>query len=161
MRSLVFVPVDRAEALALRAGADLGDRPGCAPTAGLAGGLEPTAVTEEVEFAALSYAGVLALRAGSDPRRLVVAADAADRQVTDQGSELGEVTVAGLRWTQVQALFADEPAAEPAVARARTDVAGLDLAEAAAIEAVAALQGEFDLLWFAPDELDHLLGDQP
>ena len=156
MTSLVFVPVDRAEALALRAGADLGDRPGCAPTAGLAGGLEPTAVAEAVEFAALSYAGVLALRAGSDPRRLVLAADVADLQVADRGSELGEVTVAGLRWTQVQALFADEPAAEPAVAWARVDVAGLSLVEAAAIEAVAALQGEFDLLWFAPDELDRL-----
>jgi hypothetical protein len=156
MTSLVFVPVDRAEALALRAGADLGDRPGCAPTAGLAGGLEPTAVAEEVEFAALSQAGVLALRAGADPLRLVLAADVADDEVTDRGSELGEVTVAGLRWAQVQALFADEPAAEPAVARARADVAGVSLVEAAAIEAVAALQGEFDLLWFAPDELDRL-----
>ena len=160
MTSLVFVPVDRAEARALRAGADLGDRPGCAPTAGLAGGLEPTADTEEVEFAALSYAGVLALRAGSDPRRLVLAADVADGQVTDRGSELGEVTVAGLRWTQVQALFADEPAAGRAVARARGDVAGLDLVEAVAIEAVAAMQGEFDLLWFATNELDQLLVDQ-
>jgi hypothetical protein len=157
MTSLVFVPVDRAEALALRAGADLVDRPGCAPTAGLAGGLEPTAVAEAVEFAALSHAGVLALRAGPDPRRLVLAADVADGQVTDRGSELGEVTVAGLRWTQVQALFADEPAAESAVARARADVAGLDLAEAVAIEAVATLQGEFDLLWFALDELDQLI----
>jgi hypothetical protein len=127
MTSLVFVPVDRAEALALRAGADLGDRPGCAPTAGLAGGLEPTAVAEEVEFAALSQAGVLALRAGADPLRLVLAADVADDEVTDRGSELGEV-----------------------------NVAGVSLVEAAAIEAVAALQGEFDLLWFAPDELDRL-----
>jgi hypothetical protein len=161
MTSLVFVPVDRAEARALRAGADLGDRPGCAPTAGLAGGgLELTAVTEEMQFAALSYAGVLALGGGSDPRRLVLAADVADGQITDRGSELGEVTVADLRWTQVQALFADEPAAEPAVARARGDVAGLDLVEAVTIEAVAALQGEFDLLWFAPNELDQLLDDQ-
>ena len=55
-----------------------------------------------------------------------------------------------------RSLFADEPAAEPAVDRARADVAGLSLVEAAAIEAVAALQGEFDLLWFALDELDRL-----
>jgi len=156
MTSLVFVPVDRAEALALRAGADLGDRPGCAPTAGLAGGLEPTVVAEEVEFAALSQAGVLALSTGADPLRLVLAADVADDQVTDRGSELGEVTVAGLRWAQVQALFADEPAAGPSVAWARADVAELSLIEAPAIKAVAALQGEFDLLWFAPDELDRL-----
>jgi hypothetical protein len=123
---------------------------------GLAGGLEPVAVAEELEFAALSYAGVLALSAGSDPLRLVLAADVAEGQMADQGSELGEVTVVGLDWSQVQALFADEPAAEPSVARARADCAELSLSEALATEAVAALQGEFDLLWFAPDELDRL-----
>jgi uncharacterized protein DUF6912 len=154
--SLVFVPVDRADAVALRAGADLGNRPGCAPTAGLAGALEPAAV-EEVEFAALSYAGVLALSAGSNPLRLVLAADVADGQVTDRGSELGEVTVAGLRWPQVQALFADEPAAEPAIVRARAESAGLGLAEALATGSVQALQSDVDLLWFAPEELDRLL----
>ena len=156
MTALVFVPLDRAEATALRAGADLGVRPGCAPTAGLAGSLGPAAVAEEVEFAALTHAGVLALGAGSDPLRLVLAADVADDQVTDQGSELGEVTVGGLRWAQVQALFADESAAAPSVARARVQLAEVDPADAGAIEAVAALQGEFDLLWFAPDELDQL-----
>ena len=156
MTSLVFVPVARAEALALRAGADLGDRPGCAPTPGLAGGLEPSAVAEEVEFAALNHAGVLALSAGSDPLRLILAAGVAEGQLTDVGSDLGEVTVAGLRWAQVRALFADEPAAGPSVARAREETAGLSPAAAAGIEAVAALQGAFDLLWFAPDELDRL-----
>jgi hypothetical protein len=157
MTSLVFVPVARAEAVALRAGADLGERRGCAPTAGLAGSLGPLAVAEEVEFAALSHAGALALTAGSDPLRLVLAADVADRQVTDRGSELGEVSVTGLRWTQVQALFADEPTAEPSVARARAESTGLGLVEALGTDAVAALQSEFDLLWFAPDELDRLL----
>ena len=157
MTSLVFIPVDRADAVALRAGAELGNRPGCAPTAGLAGALEPDAGAEEVEFAALSNAGVLALSAGSNPLRLVLAADVADGQVTDRGSDLGEVTVAGLRWAQVQALFADEPAAEPAVARARADSAGLGLAEALATGSVAALLSEVDLLWFAPEELDQLL----
>ena len=113
-----------------------------------------------MEFVALSHAGVLAVSAGSDPLRLVLAADVADRQVTDRGSELGEVTVAGLRWAQVQALFADEPAAESSVARARADTAAMSLAEALAIDAVAALQSEFDLLWFAPDELDQLARGQ-
>jgi hypothetical protein len=157
MTSLVFVPVDRAEALALRSGADLENRRGCAPTAGLAGALEPAAVPEEVEFAALSIAGVLALSAGTNPLRLVLAVDVADGQVTDRGSELGEVTLADLHWPQVQALFADEPAAEPVIARARAETAGLVLAEALATESVAALQSEVDLLWFAPEELDRLL----
>jgi hypothetical protein len=157
MTSLVFVPVDRADALALRAGVDLGNRSGCAPTAGLASALGPATVAEEVEFAALSYAGVLALCGGSDPLRLVLAADVADSQVTDRGSELGEVTVAGLRWPQLQALFVDEPAAKPAVATARAESAGLGLAEALATESVVALQSGIDLLWFAPGELDQLL----
>jgi hypothetical protein len=157
MTSLVFVPVDRAEAVALREGADLGNRPACVPTADLASALEPAAVAEEVEFAALSHAGVLALSSGSNPLRLVLAADVGDGQITDRGSELGEVTVTGLRWPQVQALFADEPAAEPAITRARAESAGLGLAEALAIESVAALQSEVDLLWFAPEELDGLL----
>ena len=161
MTSLVFVPVDLAQALLLRAGTDLGELSCCAPTTRLAGSLEPAAVAEEVEFVALSHAGVLAVSSGSDPLRLVLAADVADRQVTDRGSELGEVMVAGLRWAQVQALFADEPAAESSVARARADTAEMGLAEALAIEAVAALQSGFDLLWFAPDELDLLLLDRP
>jgi hypothetical protein len=160
MSSLVFVPLDRDEAAALRAGAELGVRPGCAPTAGLAGGLEPTAVAEEVEFAALNHAGLLALSSGTDPLRLVLAADVAERQITDRGSELGEVTVTGLRWAQVQALFADEPAAAPSVARARAEMAGHGSAKAVTMEVVAALQSEFDLLWFAPDELDQLRSDQ-
>ena len=124
---------------------------------GLADSLGPLAVAEEVEFAALSYAGVLALSAGSDRIRLVLAADVADEQVTDHGSELGEVVVTRLRWDQVQALFADELAAGPAVARAQAESAGMDLAEAAATELVATLQAGFDLLWFAPGELDRLL----
>jgi Family of unknown function (DUF6912) len=156
MTKLVFIPMDRADTMALRSGADLGVRPGCAPTAALAASLGPNTVDEEVEFAALSHAGVLALGAGSDPLRLVLAADVADGQVTERGSELGAITVADLRWSQVQALFADEPPARAAVAKARTDSALLGLAEAVASDAVTALQSQFDLLWFAPEELDQI-----
>jgi hypothetical protein len=160
MTRLVFAPVDRADAMALRAGADLGVRSGCAPTAVLAAYLGPDSVAEEVEFAALSHAGVLALVVGSDPLRLVLAADVADGQVSDRGSELGEIAVAALRWSQVQALFADEPPARVAVAKARADSARLGLVEAVASDAVTALQSEFDLLWFAPEELDDIVDDQ-
>ena len=156
MTALIFVPLDRAEVMALRAGTDIGPLPGCAPTAALAGSLELDAAAEEVDFAALSQAGVLALSAGSDPLRLVLAADVANQQVTGRGGDLGEVTVTGLRWAQVQALFADEAAAEPSVARARAEMAGPGLADSVVTEAVAALQDDFDLLWFAPDELDRL-----
>jgi hypothetical protein len=159
MTLLVFVPVDRADAVALRAGADLGVRRACAPTRALADYLGPDTAAEEVEFAALNNAGILALSVASDPLRLVLAADVADGQLTDRGGKLGETTVAELRWAQVESLFADEPAARSAVAKARTE-ARLDPADALAKEAVITLQSEFDLLWFAPEELDELLGDR-
>ena len=158
MTSLVFVPLDRSDAVLLRAGTDLGARPACAPTADLSRSLEADAVTDEVEFAALSEAGVLALSTGTDPLRLVLAADVADGQLTDRGSQPAEVTVFGLHWSQVRALFADEPAAAASVARARAQLAEVGPADAAPIELVAALQEEFDLLWFAPDELDRRPG---
>jgi hypothetical protein len=152
--ALVLVPLDRDTAYALRTGGDPGPRPGCAPTAGLAASAGPDAVTEEVEFAALSHAGALALTCVADPRRLVLAAEIEAGQVTDTGDALGQVVVTGLRWPQVQSLFADEPDAAPAVARARAAAKGRTLAEALDLPEVAELLEAYDLLWFAPGELD-------
>ena len=151
---LVLVPLDRELARGLRSGTGPGPRPGCAPTAELAASAGPDAVTEEVEFAALSHAGVLALSCAADPLRLVLAADVAAGQLTDTGDGLGQVEVTGLRWPQVQSLFADEPDAAGAVGSARTAVQGLTLAEALDRPEVTGLLDAYDLLWFAPDELD-------
>ncbi len=140
----VFVPLDRAAALALRSGTEPGSRPGWAPTEDLAGLLGPEAVPEEVEFAALSQAGVLALTTTTDPLRLVLAADVEPAQVAHAGAEPGRVVVAGLRWSQVRSVFAAEPDAAGAVHRARTG------------GEVDALLDASDLLWFSPDELDRL-----
>lgn len=144
MTILVFLPLDRAGALALRSGTDPGPLPGWAPTVGLATSLGPGAVDEEVEFAALSQAGVLALTATTDPLRLVLAADVEPGQVDDPGDEPGRVVVDGLRWSQVRSVFADEPEAAGAVRRAR------------AADEVEALLDAYDLLWFSLDELDRL-----
>lgn len=144
MTILVFVPLDRPAALALRSGTDPGPRPGWAPTAALATSLGSGAADEEVEFAALSQAGVLALTRTADPLRLVLAADVDSGQVDDPGDEPGRVVVDGLRWSQVRSVFADEPEAAGAVHRART--AGQ----------VEGLLDAYDLLWFSPDELDRL-----
>jgi hypothetical protein len=141
---LVFVPLDRATASALRSGTDPGPRPGWAPTTALATSLGPEAVDEEVEFAALSQAGVLALTTTADPLRLVLAAEVGPGQVDDAGEEPGRVVVGGLRWSQVRSVFADEPEAAEAVDRART--AG----------EVEGLLDAYDLLWYLPDELDRL-----
>ena len=131
MTTLVFVAVDWADAVAVRAGADLGPRTGCAPTEELARSLGPDADAEEVEYAALHHAGEYV---GTRPRRLVLAAEVEPGQLVETGDGWGGVTVDGLRWSQVTALFADEPiAGEPAT--------GTD---------------DPDLLWFAPQELDQL-----
>jgi hypothetical protein len=156
MTQLVFVPLDREAVQALRSGAARPSYPGCAATVGLANTLGPDTATDELEFAALNSAGVLALSATSDPLRLVVAAEVPSAQLVDAGGPAGQVNVRNLRWAQVHALFGDEPAAAPAVAQARAALGATDLAEALSVPAVTALVDDFDLLWFAPEELDDL-----
>ena len=57
----------------------------------------------------------------------------------------------------MQALFGDEPAVAPAVAQARAALGAIDLAEAPeGARGGESLVDEFDLLWFAPEELDDL-----
>lgn len=156
MRTLTFVPLDRHDVVALRAGAGRTSYPACAGTLGLASTLEPDAGAEELEFAALNQAGILALRSATDPRRLVVAAEVDAAQLTDSGGSSGEVSVRDLGWAQVRALFVDEPAAEPQVARARAAAGGSSLADALDRPEVIELLDGSDLLWFAPEELDQL-----
>jgi hypothetical protein len=134
MTSLVFLALDWADAAAVRSGADLGPRTGCAPIAELASRIGPAADAEEVEYAALHHA---AAYAGPSRRRLVLAADVEPSQLVETGDGWGGVTVTGLGWGQVSALFADEPHA----AEAATDLE------------------DRDLLWFAPGELDQLRPD--
>lgn len=145
MTMLVFVPLDWADAVALRGGADLGPRPGCAPTVELTRHIGPDADREQAEYAALHQAGLRALTAGTDPLRLVLAADVDPGQVADTGDRWGGVTVRGLRWPRVSALFADEPATAEPLARAR----------GGSVEAAAQV-AELELLWFAAAELDQL-----
>jgi len=153
---LVFVSLDREAVLALRSGAGRPICLGCAATAGLMSTLGPDTATDELEFAALNSAGVLALSTTTDPLRLVVAAEVASAQLIDLGGPAGQVSVRDLRWAQVHALFGDEPAAAPAVAQARAAVGAMDLADALSVPEVTALLDSFDLLWFAPEELDDL-----
>jgi hypothetical protein len=162
MTQLTFVPVQQDEALALRRGSGLAVRTGCAATASLMAALEadetePGSVTEEAEFAALSYAGVLSLFHGSGTIRLVLAADLESAQVIGS-SPYGELHVRDLRWSQVRALFADETEAVEAVLRARSALAeggeAYTLAAALEVAAVGKLIDDYDLLWFAPEELD-------
>ncbi len=160
MVQMIFVPMTRDEVAALRSGpvrsgVVANSYSGCAATASLVASLEADTVIEEVEFAALSNAGVLALVLKPSPR-LVVAAEVREDQVTDLGGPWGEVEVDGLAWAQVRALFADEPAAWDAAKLASKAVAGRSLGAAVAAPEVAAVLDEYDLLWYAPEELDQL-----
>jgi hypothetical protein len=153
-----FVPVSREQAVSLRAGDDLGTLGAYAPGPALqaAHGLGPTDV-EESGFVALGYAGLAALldRPGL---RTVLAVDVEPRQVQGSGSEFGQVSLEGLRWTQVSAVFSDEPGAGSDLEAAHELVAGRSLAEVADDEEVVGLVDRWDLLWYAPAELDASAG---
>ena len=154
---MVFVPMTSDEAVDLRSesAADVPYR-GCAATPSLVASLEADTLIEEAEYAALSYASVLALVLKPGSPRLVVAAEVQPGQLTDLGEPLGEVGLRGLTWTQVRALFADEPGAMEAARLASEGAAGQSLAAALAAPEVGLVLDGYDLLWFAPDELDQL-----
>jgi hypothetical protein len=154
MVQMIFVPMTRDEALALRSGTGPHRYQGCAATPGMAVSMEADTVIEEVEYAALSNAGVLALVLKPNTPRLVVAAEVQQDQVTDRGGSLGEVEIGDLAWAQVRALFADEHDALQAVRLAGKAVAGQSLGVALGAPEVGALLDGHDLLWFGPEELD-------
>lgn len=149
-----FVPVSREQAAALRAGDDLGTLAGHAPGPALerAHGLGPVD-GEEAGFVALGYAGLAALLSYPGPRT-VLAVDLDAAQVHGSAGDFGEVELHGLRWTQVSAVFADEPGAAPDLERARGRAGGRPLADVADDEDVVGLVDRWDLLWYAPEELD-------
>jgi hypothetical protein len=156
MSHMVFVPMTWDEAVALRSGTAADGYQGCAATPSLVASMEADILIEEAEYAALSYAGALAVVLKPASPRLVAAAEVQAEQLIDLGGPLGEVRLRALTWHQVRALFADEPAAMEATRLAREVAAGQSLAAALAAPEVGAVLDEYDLLWFAPDELDQL-----
>jgi hypothetical protein len=156
MPEMVFVPMTWDTAVDLRSGMTADHYRGCAATSTLVGSLETGTLIEEAEYAALNYAGVLALVLNPGSPRLVVAAAVQPGQLGDLGEPLGEVEVRDLAWTQVRALFAEEPAAIEAASLAGEVVAGQSLTAALAEPEVGEMLDRYDLLWFAPEELDQL-----
>ncbi|MPM16690.1 hypothetical protein SDC9_63071 [bioreactor metagenome] len=109
---------------------------------------------EEADYWALTDAGLAGLAAAEGPR-FVIAVRARPEQIVAAGPDgSGRVSVADVAWSQVSALFIDEAEALPAVAAARAALADPD----AFAERTAALVTAHDLLWYAPEELDALLG---
>ena len=156
MPEMVFVPMTWDAAVDLRSGMTADHYRGCAATSTLVGSMETGTLIEEAEYAALNYAGVLALVLNPGSPRLVVAAAVQPGQLGDLGEPLGEVEVRDLAWTQVRALFAEEPAAIEAASLTGEVVAGQSLTAALAEPEVGEMLDRYDLLWFAPEELDQL-----
>jgi hypothetical protein len=160
---MVYVPLGRRQALRLRESGGLaGPLPGHAVTPALLEAHDLAPDAEDADYTALAYAGVSALLTGEDPLRLVVAAEIDPAPDADHPDDaFGRITLGRLDWSRVSSLFADEAASAERIARAREAAAGLSFAEAVDAEQVEVLLDECDLLWFAPDELDRLPGDQP
>jgi hypothetical protein len=159
MSRLVFVPMGRAAATSLRdAGTPVQALAGTAVTRELLRSHEYSdSELEDAEFAALSYAGVLSVLEPGDPLRLIVVAEVPDDDVTPTaGDPYGTVTVHRLSWSQVQSLFSDEAATRAAVGAARSAAQAHALGDAVGLPPVQSLTEDFDLLWFAPEELDLL-----
>ncbi|HEY5981087.1 MAG TPA: hypothetical protein VIT41_15790 [Microlunatus sp.] len=150
----VFLPLTLAAVQELRASGSARDLVGYAAGPALRRWLgEGRIDDEEADYVALNHAGVAGLTLDdASPIRIVLAVD----QEPSDGDELGTVTLARLDWAEVRSLFADESEASAAVLAARTAVRGLDLAQALLAPSVEALQESYDLLWYAPEELDAL-----
>lgn len=152
----VFVPLTLAAARELRSTGSASDLLGYADGPALRRWLGGTRLDdEEADYVALNHAGVAALLLEGASPRLVLAVDLGLAGADD----LGAAPVPEVRWADVRSLFADEASAADAVRTARQAVRGLDLGAALAITAVIDLQDSYDLLWYAPEELDSFATD--
>ncbi len=118
---------------------------------------------EELEYAAMNEAARAALRLlDADPdaarRRVVIALDAPEHAVeTRDDLDRGVVRLpAVVELAQVAALHVDDSDAEATVAAAAAAIVAADLGDPSAEERVDDAEG-FELSWYAPPELGHLL----
>jgi hypothetical protein len=121
---------------------------------------------EELEYAALTAAAHASLRRlAAEPdaprRRVVIAADLPDARVAvpaaAEAETPGVIKVTGsVRLVDVAALHVDETDAREPVEAAARSLAAADEGDAAALLTVEAVE-DFDLLWYAAQELGDLL----
>jgi hypothetical protein len=122
---------------------------------------------EDADYAAQLYASIAGLIGAGEPAgadrpedsdsRLVISAEVPAGRIreSDRDPEHGAVVVQGLKWSEVTAVFVDEPAAAPAVRAAREAISGSDdhrLTTLLDLPAVMTLTDDHDLLWHTPDE---------
>ncbi len=110
---------------------------------------------EEADYWALADAALQSLVARTDGPRMVIAARVGPDQLRSYGPDgSGLVTAEEVAWSQVSALFIDDGEALESVHAARA--AREDPERFGTL--VEALVAEHDLLWYAPEELDQLVG---
>ena len=151
----VFIPLTRPQVNRLAVGEPAARSTGYADTAGLRRAYElgPTQ-EEQAGHVALGHAGVAALLLTAP--RLVLAAEVAPSQVHAGDDAFGTVEVLDLAWSQVQALFADDPAGPAELEQARHWASGRGVDELVSDSRIVDLVESCDLLWFSPQELNQL-----
>lgn len=158
---MIFVPLTRDQAATLAETGEIAPVRAHAVTAGLLDGHELGEAGEEADYTALAYAGVSALLDGADPLRLVLAADLprlpAQPDRTAPDDPFGRIVLPRLAWSEVTAVFADEPASAARVSRARAMAAGRTFEDVVDDPEVEALLDACDLLWFLPEELSAVI----
>lgn len=166
-RLTVFFPFRRDQANAVREAGGTTDRlPGYRATDRMKSAHGYQASEEEdAAYAAQVYAAVAGLRADDRDTRnaglcVVVAADVAADTITEEAAEeaYGAVTVAGLRWAEVTAVFTGEKTANAAVRAAAAAVAALPpetrhrLEDRLSLPAIEHLTDDHEQLWHHPAE---------
>ncbi|HET9169727.1 MAG TPA: hypothetical protein VFN97_09830 [Actinospica sp.] len=119
---------------------------------------------EELEYAALTAAARASLRrVAAEPdaarRRVVIASDIPDGRITvPQGSEEpGVIKITGsVRLVDIASLHVDEAGAQEYVTEAARALSAADAGDPDALFTVDAVE-DYDLLWFAAQELGDLL----
>lgn len=143
---MVFIAADSA-AQALQAGV------GHAPTPALREAFDVTD-PEEAEYAALVLASITAL--ATLGRRFVIAAEMTPDQLDDSADTgNGEVTIRGLRRSQIVSWFTDEEPDHAEVKAAAAAASGLSTDDAWELPAVQTLITRHALLWHAAEELEN------
>lgn len=86
--------------------------------------------------------------------RLVAVADAAGPPATP--ADLGAITIADTRWSQVQSLFADDADGAAQAASVRAELGEVGLTQAWDAEPTASLLADGELLWHGSTEWERL-----
>ena len=120
--------------------------------------------TEELEYVALQAAGAASLRLlagdGAPPRRAVIVVevdDAATRHTPDDSDRAAVTVTADVLLAEVEAVHVDDAAAAATIRAAVAALADADEGDEDARFAVDEVAG-WELMWFATQELDDLLG---